>query len=352
MIRSAALVCTLLVAAATAQTTATVPNLPSAQNVDRPFPGGIGRYQQWFSAASLQAFLPEPMRLQQIEFFAGSSLTANAALIDCEILLAHGLGSGLTGTFDTNYASPPVVVAPRQNRQLNAGAPGAVVMTIPFTTLFTWDRQRPLLLEIRVHGNSLGNQPFQYNFRGATTALGLTSRVYQAGSPGATSGLTQQGVGMVARFTARPGAVVDFGAGCVGGGGVAPRNVVVQVPSPGIVWQHQLTQAASQEICLWVIGDDRTQVDGVPLPLDFTQLLGYPPSGCLLRTNILSSGFYITVGGGPGQGFASFDWQLPGVSSYVGFSFFTQWFVLDPLSPNGVLTATQGVHSIVAPIGG
>ena len=63
---------------------------------------------------------------------------------------------------------------------------------------------------------------------------------------------------MITRFSARPGAVVDFGSGCVGGAGVTPRNVVVQVPSPGIVWQHQLTDAASQQICLWVIGDDRT----------------------------------------------------------------------------------------------
>jgi hypothetical protein len=351
MIRTV-LCCTFLAAAVAAQTLATVPNLPSAQNVDRPFPGGIGRYQQWFSAASLQAFLPEPMRLQQVEFFAGSNLSANAGLIDCEILLGHGLASGVTGTFDNNFATPPVVVAPRQNRQLNAGAPGAVVMTIPFSTLFTWDRQRPLLMEIRVYGNSFGSQPFIYNFRGATTALGLTSRVYQAGSAGAVAGQTAQGVGMVARFSARRGAIVDFGVGCPGGGGFVPKNTVVQVPSPGIVWQHQLSQAASQQICLWVIGDSTTAVDGLPLPLDFTALLGYAPSGCLLRTNVLASGFYVTVGGGPGLGFAAFDWQLPGVSSYVGFSFFTQWFVLDPLSPSGVLTATQGVHSIVAPVGG
>jgi len=61
MIRTA-LLSTLLAAGIGAQTFATVPNVTSFQNVDRPFAGGIGRYQQWFSAASLAAWLPEPMR--------------------------------------------------------------------------------------------------------------------------------------------------------------------------------------------------------------------------------------------------------------------------------------------------
>lgn len=352
MIRS--VLCSLLLAAlAAAQTFATVPPVQTFQNVDRPLAGGIGRYQQWFSALSLQGFLPEPMRLQQLELFAGSSLTSNATTIDCEILLGHGNASGVTGTFDSNYApgTSPVVVGPRMNRNLLAGAPGAVVLTVPFATLFTWDRVRPLVLEIRVYGNGLGNQPFLYNMRGSTVAIGQTTRVYQAGSAGAPSGQTTAGMGMLVRFSARPGAVVDFGTGCPGGGGVVPKNIVVQVPSPAIVWQHQLTQAPSQELALWLIGDSNTAVDGVPLPLDFVALLGGGISGCMLRTNILASGFYITVGGSPGNGVASFDWQLPPVSSYVGLSFYTQWFALDALSPSGMV-ATQGVHSIVAPVGG
>ena len=348
--RTLRVVCSLLVCAS-AQTTVTVPNVPPS-NVDRPWPGGIGRYQQWYSALSLQAGLLEPMRIEKAEFFAGSSLSSMAVTIDCEVLMAHGNTSGVLGQFDSNYASPPVVVMPRQNVQLSAGAPGAVVLTIPFTTKFTWDRQRPLLLEIRIYGNTNGSQPFAYNLRGANTAVGLTSRVYQGGSAGATTGLTAQGIGMITRFTARPGVLLDFGAGCAGGGGFVPKNTVVQIPSPGILWTHELSNAASQQICLWTIGDSRTMWDTIPLPTDFSSLLGYPPSGCMLRTNPLSSGFYLTVGGGPGGGFASFSWQLPGVTSYVGLSFYTQWFVLDPLSPNGVLTATQGVHCIVAPVGG
>ena len=346
------LLAALLGAGLAAQTVATVPVVTTFQDLDRPFPGGIGRYQQWYSAPSLQNTITEPMRIQQVQFLAGSSQTSNAVLIDCDVLLGHGQTFGVTGSFANNFATTPVIVAPRANRQLQAGPAGAPVLTIPFSTLFTWDAQRPLLMEIRIYGNGLGNQPFLYNFRGSTSAFGQTARVYQAGSTAATSGQAQFGVGLVTRFTARPGAIVDFGSGCVGGGGITPKNVVVQIPEPGIVWSHQLQDAASQQVALWVIGNDRTQVDGIPLPLDFPAALGVGTTGCFLRTNILASGFYLTVGGGPGTGFASFDWQLPPVSSYVGDSFFTQWFVLDPFSPNGVMTTTQGVHSIVAPVGG
>lgn len=347
-----ALSCIFLAAGVAAQTFATVPAVSSFQNVDRPFAGGIGRYQQWFSAASLQAFLPEAMRLQQVEFFGGSSLTSNATTIDCEILLGYGNAGGVTGNFGTNYAVPPIVVGPRQNRNLLAGGPGSVVMTIPFTTLFTWDRVRPLVLEIRVYGNGFNNQPFLFNCRGSTIAIGQTNRVYQAGSAGAASGVVQQGIGMLARFSARPGVVLDFGTGCVGGGGVTPRNIVLQVPSPGILWQHQIVGTASQQYTMWVIGNSTTLWETLPLPTDFAVLLGNPPSGCLLRTNPFFFQIVQTVGGGPGLGAAQFDLPLPPIGSYIGSSLYTQWLGLDPDSPNGFMNATQGVHSIVAPVGG
>lgn len=341
----------LLPAAALAQVTATVPNVATPQNVDRPWAGGVGRYQQLFSAASLQASIPEPMRIFQAEFFAGSSLTSIPATISCEVLMAHG-NTFLTGQFDNNYASPPVVVWPLQNVQLVAGAAGAVVLTIPFSTMFTWDRQRPVLLEIRIHGNSLGNQPFLYNFRGTTTAGGATSRVYQSGSPGAATGTWQAGIGMVVRFTARPGVVLDFGTGCAGEGGFVPKNTVVQIPSPGILWSHQVSGAGSQLLALWGLGDSNTAWGPITLPTDFNALLGQAPSGCMLRVNPIVTAAVVTVGGGAGQGFAQHNWQLAPVTSYVGLSVYSQWIVLDPLSPNGFSSVSQGVHSIVAPVGG
>lgn len=334
-----------------AQTTVTSPNLPSVQNVDAPWSTGIGSYQQWYSLASLQS-LPTPMRIERVEFFAGTSLTATATTIDCEILMGHGNASGVAGAFASNYSSPPVVVLPRQNVNLLAGAPGAVVLNIPFTTRFTWDRARPIVLEVRVHGNGLNSQPFLYNFRGSTAAFGVTSRVYQGGSPAATNGQVTQAMGLTTRFTARPGVLLEYGTGCAGGGGVAPKNKVLQVMSPGISWGHELSQAGSSQIALWIMGTSDTNFSGIPLPVDLSLLLGGPASPCMLRTDPTWMNAFITVGGGPGAGFAQFSWQLPGVASYVGLSFYTQWIVFDPLAPNGQLTTTQGVRCICAPVGG
>jgi hypothetical protein len=346
--KRALLLSCVLAAGVPAQTVVTVPNIPGIINVDRPFPGGIGRYQQWYSAASLQGAIAEPMRIEQLEFFAGNAPTSQAAQIDCEILMGHGKFSGVTGAFATNFDDAPIVVKPRALVQLSAGAVGQVVLTLPFTTRFTWDRTRPILLEVRVHGNSLANQPFPYNFRGSTTSVGTTSRVYQGGSVGATTGTVLQGVGMITRFSARPGVVLPFGTGCAGEGNIVPTASASPVPWPGITWTHQLSNAASQRLCLWVIGDTRD----TPFPLDLTALLGYPPSNCLLRTNPVNVLAATSVGGGAGGGVATLPIALPGTTSYVGLSVFTQWVVFDPLAPNGVLSVTPALWSIVAPVGG
>lgn len=342
----------LFTAALAAQTAHTTPNPPSPANVDRPFGGGIGRYQQWYSAASMAAGFTTPMRIELIEFFAGTSQSSNATTLDMEVRVSHGKSLGLTGAFDTNYADVPLIVLPRQNVQLLAGAPGAVVMTIPFATRFTWDRVRPVLVEIKIFGNSRGNQPFAYNHRGTTSGSTTTHRVYQAGSAGATNGVSQQGIGLVTRFTARPGAIVPFGAGCPGQGGFVPVNTVVAVPYPGLNWQHQLTQASSQRLCIWVIGDSNSQWGPVTLPADIGTMLGMAPNFCSLNVNPVSTVWTTTVGGGPGSGSATVAMQLPAVTFYIGMSLYTQWLVADPLSPNQLLSATPGMWSIVAPVGG
>jgi hypothetical protein len=345
----AILLASLLGAVVPAQTQVTAPNIPVGQNVDRPFPGGIGRYQQWFSPNLFTGAIAEPMRFEQIEFFAGSSQTSTAAQIDCELLIGDGKFSGLTGTYDSNWDNPPIVAKPRAMVQLNATGAGGVAMTFPFTTRYTWDRVHPILIEIRVHGNSLGNQPFNYNFRGALAATGQTARLYAGGSVGATSGTTLQGVGMVGRFQARPGAVVGFGpAGCAGEGGFVPVASVVQVPSPGITWTHNLTQAASQRACLWIIGDSNT----APFPVDLVNLLYGVPSTCFLTNNFVSTVAVMSVGGGAGAGFATVPIALPATTSYVGVSVYTQWLVIDPLAPVGGLSMSNSHRSIVAPVGG
>ncbi len=345
----ALLLCSTLAAGLSAQTvTVNSPNIPGTVSVDRPFAGGIGRYQQWYSAQSLQGAIQQPMRIQQLEFFAGLPPSSQAAQIDCEILMAHGKFSGVTGAFDSNYDSAPIVVKPRALVPLIAGGIGQVVVTLPFSTQFTWDRTRPVLLEIRVYGNSLGNQPFVYNFRGSTTSTGVTSRVYQGGSANATNGVVLQGVGMVTRFTARPGVVLSYGAGCPGEGNIVPVATVSQIPWPGITWTHTVSNAASQRLAIWAIGDSRD----APFPVDLLPLFGLPASNCFLRNNALLTAVATTVGGGAGTGIASVQLSLPGTTSYVGMSLFSQWVIFDPLSPTGLLAVTPGTWSIVAPVGG
>ena len=330
----------------------TIPGLAGSVNVDRPWPGGIGRYQQWFSAQSFQAHLATPMRIERVEFLAGSSPTSTPAQINCEILMSHGLWSGVFGTFATNYADTPVVVKPTGNVSLIAGAQGSIVLTVPFLNTFTWDGVRPVLLEIRIFGNSLGSQPFAYNFRGAAGMQGTISRVYAPVSAGAATGTVTQGLGMDVRFTARPGVMLNFGTGCPGEGGFVPVGTASEIPWPGILWTHTLTAAASQRICLWVFGNSNTAWEAIPLPVDLTTLLGYPQSNCMLLTNPIIVNAAVTVGGGAGGGLATMPIQLPGITGYIGQSFYTQWVVLDPLALSSVLSVTAGLHSIVAPIGG
>ena len=342
----------LLAVSLAAQTVHTTPNPISPADVDRPFGGGTGRYQQWYSAASMAAGFLTPMRIEQIELFAGSSQSSNATTIDMAVKMSHGRSLGLIGTFDTNYVDAPVTVLPRQNVQLLAGAPGAVVMTIPFTTRFTWDHVRPVLVEIQIFGNSRQNQGFAYNNRGTVSGSGTTQRVYFAGSAGATTGMVQANIGLVTRFTARPGAVVPFGFGCPGEGNFVPVNTVVQVPYPGLSWVNQLAQASSQRLCMWIIGDSNSQWGPTTLPADVGVLLGQAPNLCSLNVNPVSTVWSTTVGGGAGSGFATVVIQMPAVTFYIGMSLYTQWMVLDPLSPNQFMSATPGMWSIVAPVGG
>lgn len=348
----------LLAAMAPAQTQVTAPNPPSPANVDRPFAGGVGRYQQWYAAWTLQGAtgFSTPVRLEQLEFFAGLSQSSAATLIDMEVSIAHGKGFSLTGQFNNNYDDAPVIVLPRQNVQLMAGAPSTVVMTIPFATQFTWDFTRPIVIDIKIFGNSNGNQPFQYNNLGTVSSINATARCYQVGSPSATTGIVQQSIGLVTRFQGRDGVVLNYGAGCPGEGQFIPEYSVVNLPWPGIAWSHQITKAASQRLCMWMIGDNRTTFGSGPqavgLPADVGTLLGFAPNGCFLRQNAVASVWTTTVGAGPGAGAATVTVNLPPLGFYIGSSLYTQFFVLDPNSPNGLMSATDAAWSIVAPVGG
>ncbi|MBM4060934.1 MAG: hypothetical protein FJ265_07535 [Planctomycetes bacterium] len=330
--------------------TVTTPNPVQPQNVDRPFPGGIGHYQQWYAASEFMTGFTTPVRIEQLEFFAGSSNSSNATTIDMEVWMGHGNSLGLTSTFASNFSSPPVVVWPRANVQLLAGAPGAVVMTVPFLNRFTWDRARSIVVEIRIFGNSRANSPFLYNLRGTAAGIGTTARNYVAGNATAPVGTVQQYVGMVTRFTGRPGGVIDFGVGCPGEGNFVPRNTSVNIPFPGTVWNNQLTQAASQRFALFAMGLSNTQTSSqppIPLPADLGPMLGIGPTACDLLVDPFATFAAMTVGGGAGSGAATLPITMPAMTVFIGLSIYTQWLVADPLSSNGVIAVTQGVWCIV-----
>ena len=342
----------LFATAATAQSVVVdAPSIPFPTNLDRPFGGGVGRYQQWYSPnPTLAGSITEPMRLTQVEFLCGSNngQAPQPVTVDCEVFIGHGKFSGVFGFFDSNWDEAPAQVFGPASLSLTVGPQGAVACTIPFSSPFTWDRFRPVLLEIRITGNSQNNQSFFFNNAGTTQLIGQTSRVYNSNSAGAVSGAVQQGWGMVTRFTARPGVMLEFGAGCPCQGNIVPQNSADQIASPGITWVNRLTSAPSQRTAFWVFGDDAQ----APYPIDLTPLFGLPPGTCRLFMDPVTVMGATTVGGGAGTGQAQVSILTPGSTGYVGASVYTQWVVFDPLSINSFLCATPALWTIVAPIGG
>jgi hypothetical protein len=341
----------LLAATASAQVIVDHPNLASPTNIDRPFAGGLGRYQQWYNPTPvLTGAITEPMRIQQVQFLCGSNnaQAPQPVTVNCEVLIGHGKFSGVFGTFDNNWDGTPVQAFPPGQVSLTVGPTGSVACTIPFANLFTWDRFRPILIEIRITGNSVGNQTFFFNNAGTTQLIGQTSRVYANNNPGAVNGTVQQGWGMVTRFNARPGVMIEFGSGCPCEGNVIPQNTADQIASPAITWVNRIGNAPSQRTAFWVIGDTNT----APFPVDLTSLFGLPPGTCDLLTNPVNAIGVMTVGGGAGAGQAQVPINLPGTTGYVGMSIYTQWVVFDPLSINSFLCVSPGLWTIVAPLGG
>lgn len=340
----------LLATLAAAQTsTVTLPTNVSTLNLDRPFPGGIGRYQQYYTAAELQSGITEPMRFEQVVFFSGTAPTSNATSLDMEVSMGHGFVGGPSGLYDQNYSSPPTVVVPRATLQLTAAAAaGLPVLTVNFVNRFQWDGERPVVLEFKIFGNGRGNQPFIYNLLGTASAFLQTNRVYIAGSASAISGNVQQGWGLVTLFTARRGVNVPFGTGCPGEGQFVPEHAISRIGQPGISWVHTLSRASSQRLCCWIIGDSRTTWGPASLPLDLGQ---FGAGGCSLLVSPFHLAFTNTIGGGAGLGSAVMNVQLPPITNYVGASVYTQWLVADPLASNQVLAGSGAMWSIIAPLG-
>lgn len=337
-----------------------------AQNVTLPFPAplpantqiplssGVGRYQEWFSAAQAGNFGAAPLRIQSLSVLAGSSTSAAPSTsLDIEVALSHGAPSGLTSTFDNNYATPRVIVRPRTTLTMNGAGAGNPVLNVPFTTVFTWDGVSPLLVEIKVYGNGRGNQPFAFDLRGTDQGFGSIARCYAGGNASAVSGNLVLNQGLFLTFNTRQGAKVSFGNGCRGINFVTPTADTLQLAQPGGIWTHQLSNAAAQTIAIFALGTSRTQwVDAngtAALPLDLGPLLNAAGCNLFVSPEIMFSLFTV---GGPGTAGATLSLQVPPLSEFVGVSLYSQWFVLDQSAVNGVMSATAPLWSIVTPIGG
>ena len=342
----------VLAAAVSAQTVTLPVPAPLVSNTQLPFAAGVGRYQEWFSLAQAQNFGTEPIRLQSLTILAGTSATISTTL-DCEISMCHAPVFGLNSTFDSNLVGPRVIVRPRTTLTLLTAAAGQPVLTVPFTELFTWDGQRPFLVDVRIFGNGRSNAPFNADQRSTDSGFNSISRVYAGGNASATSGQLTAAQGLFMRFSLRPGAKTHFGNGCRGINFITPTADTLQLATPGNIWTHQLQNAAAQTLAGLAIGTSRTLWDSegtpIPLPLDLTNVLNAP--GCFLLVEPEITLFPTTVGG-PGTASATLALQIPPLSAFVGLSLFSQWVVFDPAAVNGVLSATDGLWSIVTPIGG
>lgn len=327
---------------------------PLPANTQIPLSSGIGRYQEWFSAAQAANFGAQPMRIQSLSVLAGASTaSAPSTTLDIEVAMSHGSVSGLTSTFDNNFATPRVIVRPRTTLTMNSAGAGNPVLNVPFTTIFTWDGVSPVLVEIKVYGNGRGNQPFAFDLRGTDQGFGSIARCYAGGNASAVSGNLVLNQGLFVRFDTRSGAKVPFGNGCRGINFVTPTADTLQLPQPGGIWTHQLSNAAAQTIAIFALGTSKTQwVDAngtAALPLDLGPLLNAAGCYLLVSPEIMFSLFTV---GGPGTAGATLSLQVPPLSEFVGASFYSQWFVLDQSAVNGVMSGTAGLWSIVTPIGG
>ena len=346
---SALLALTAIATALPAQVTPI--NLPTGvattTSLPLPFNAPQCRFQQWYSAADWQAVQNGPGRVVSATFFAGNSSSVTTQL-DVEVRMAHG-PSAPSGLFDNNLASDTLIVVSRKNVQLTAG----VGITFNFDNPFTWDATSPVVIEVRIYGNTfgVGNQGFTDEFLCSSLSFGKTARLYNTTSASASFATIENGVGLLTRFGILPGAAVPFGSGCPGDGGFTPVHTVLGYPRPGQPYQAELANAPSQKFTILAGGLSKDMWAGQPLPMSLKAPLGayLGGTGCdlLVEPRLMWSKF--TVGGGPGTGVASHSEIMPPLNDIIGTAIYTQWVIFDKNSPNGHLTASNAVVGIVGP---
>jgi hypothetical protein len=337
----------LLTAAAAAQTRGSfvVPSsnpLPRANTL--PFAGVPERFQQWYAFSEIKRGVDHPVRMIKLEFKALTGGSTQAAQLDMEIALALG-PSFPSSTFDSNLVKKKVVVAPRGIYQLSATGTWPLAVTFPAGNQFVWDGKSSIVMDVKLYGNGLpNNPPLNYDFEYTVTGTNKVERLWAVGNPdNLTTATTQQhGWGIATRFTFEEGVTVDFGEGCPGHGAFVPvASTSGGLPFAGnTAWKHELRQAPSQRAAALIIGTSDSMWGSVNLPLDLSIIGGV---GCFLLVEWAASLPATTVGGGAGSGAVSLPVPIPPFPDLSKKSLYFQWLIADPNALNGLLTVSNGL---------
>lgn len=313
------------------------------QTNNYPWAGPVMRYQQFYKAAEWIAAVKNPVRVNTVEFKAGSPGGQPGANVDFELSIANG-PAFMSAQFDQNLATGKITV-PRQTLLLGSATGYPMKVVLPGD--FIWDGKSDVVVEVKIFGNGFpGGQSTTYQLESTATEFTRVARLYTIGNANAVTATNiQNGFGITARFTYAEGVTTSFGFGCPGLGNFVPvAGTVGGLPLAGNQnWGHSLSNASPAKNAILVIGTSNTAWGPLPLPLDLA-LIG--AGGCMLFTDPWIQLWGITTGGGAGGGSCVIPTPLPPVTDYVGMSLFSQFLVLDFAAPNGVLAGSQGLWTI------
>ncbi|MEM7199537.1 MAG: hypothetical protein AAF628_04685 [Planctomycetota bacterium] len=297
---------------------------------NEPFAGASPkRYQQWFSASELTLGLMNPVRIVGLRFPAWTPGGQPGAVQDLQVSMAISASPFEPVTFQNTGLE---VVVPRGSYTLGAATGFPISFDFKqFSTEFVWDGSSSIILEIKIWDNGRGGNPFPFSMQATFTAFGATARLigYGPNPDGiSTPSVVQSNAGVAVEFQFEQGVSTLYGDGCPGASGFVPQAFTSGGhPLPGnSSWTLNLANANSQMTTALLIGTDRTQIRGVPLPVEL-RFAGAP--GCDLLTNVAVIFPGATVGGGHGSGVASFNIPVPPVTIFQGAEMFSQWLVLD-----------------------
>ncbi len=330
--------------------TFTLPSTVPIPRIDnRPFAAQRMRYQQWHAAFEVFGAVGGPCRIVAVEFKAGSPGGQQGRTIDVEITMANAPANFSSGSFDNNMVSGRVVVFPRGSLTLGTAIAGTYPLTVNFTQDFVWDGQSGVVIDVKLFDNGNNNTGYPYDFELSIANNGRVDRMWASNDPYATFATVHRaGEGVSVKFHYQQAVTVPFGDGCPGDGNVVPTaSTSGGLPVSGNSgWTQELSNAPSQRTALWLLGGNRSTWGTVSLP---HELLEIGAAGCFLLTPPMIAATATTIGGGAGAGQASLNTPLPPVTIFVGASFFSQWLIVDPRAPNGVLAATGGLWHVVGP---